>query len=77
MPDFGIPGNEQNNIDIELPESGETLDELIKKKLRAGPLEGKERKKLADALLRRGYGWEEVRAALARHSGEAADDYEE
>jgi len=60
----------------QLPESGETLDGLIRKKLRAGPLEGKERKKLADALLRRGYGWEEVRAALARTAGEA-DEGEE
>jgi len=58
----------------QLPDSGETLDDLIRKKLRTGPLEGKERKKLADALLRRGYGWEEVRAALARNAGETADD---
>ena len=51
-----------------LPDTRETLDALVKKRLAAAPADRAGLKKLADSLLRRGYGWEEVRAAIARNA---------
>lgn len=52
----------------ELPDSREILDELIRKKT-AGGLDLRDRRearRLTDYLLRRGFSWEEIRAALKR-----------
>ena len=57
----------------ELPDSRETLDALVRKRLGEFPADKAARKKLADSLLRRGYGWEEVRAAIERAAGEPED----
>lgn len=51
-----------------LPETDETLDKLIRSKLRGGSLDETQLRKLRDSLLRRGYSWEAVRAALARNT---------
>ena len=58
----------------ELPDSREQLDELVKKRLGAAPLDSAGLQKLAGSLLRRGYGWEEVRAAIARNRPDAPED---
>lgn len=52
----------------ELPDSGETLDALIQKKCKGDLTDPKERKRVCDALLRRGFSWSEVRAALGRYT---------
>lgn len=59
-----------------LPEPDGALDELVRKKLRTG-MGREDLRKLAASLVRRGYGWEEVRAALARqtaHEDNLIDD---
>ena len=58
----------------ELPDSRDQLDELVRKRLSAGPMDRAELNKLASSLLRRGYGWEEVRAAIARNRIDAPED---
>ena len=57
----------------ELPAPAEALDKLIHK--RRGDLsDPKERRRTCDALLRRGFGWEDVRAAMARYTEIAEDN---
>ena len=54
----------------ELPDPRDTLDTLVQKKLRSAPMDRAGLRKLAQSLLRRGYGWEEVRAAIARNTAQ-------
>ena len=56
-----------------LPETADTLDALIAARWREGVPAEEQRKKLAAWLQRRGYGWEEIRAALARRGAEPED----
>ncbi len=57
-----------------LPEADDTLDRLIQAKLRGGTLDEAQIRKLRDSLCRRGYSWEEVRAALARNTEYTDED---
>ena len=56
-----------------LPAPEEKLDALIAARLKADPPDEAERKNLAAYLQRRGYGWEEIRAALRRRASEPED----
>ncbi len=60
-----------------LPDTRDTLDALVKKRLAAAPTDRAGLKKLADGLLRRGYGWEEVRAAIARNVAQEDNDFDD
>ena len=58
----------------EMPETDETLDRLLASRMRGQPVSDKAAvKKASDALLRRGYSWEEIRSALYRYE----PDFEE
>ena len=58
----------------EMSGSGQRLEELVRKRLGSSPADKAALGKLAGSLVRRGYGWEEVRAAIERCvSGEAGD----
>lgn len=52
----------------EMPEGGDKLDELIARRLKGRDPDEKELKRLTDRLIRRGFSWSEVRAALARYN---------
>lgn len=57
----------------EMPEPAEILDQLIQKKCR-GELSGpKDKKRVGDMLLRRGFAWSDVKAAMGRYT-EMLDD---
>lgn len=60
----------------ELPEGHDAIDRFIELKLKGRVPEQKELKRVTDALLRRGFSWEEVRGALARYSS-AIEEYNE
>ena len=45
---------------------GEAIDRFLQKKLMGRQPDRAERKKLSDALMRRGYGWEDIRSAMGR-----------
>ncbi len=61
-----------------LPEAQETIMRVIEQKTKGRALDEKGRKRLSDMLLRRGFAWRDVRAALARFCENAAEfDYEE
>ena len=52
----------------ELPDSAETLDALIQKRCKGDLSDPRERRRTCDALLRRGFSWSEVRAAMGRYA---------
>ncbi len=64
----GVPRELWDAALEELPDSGETLDALIQKRCRGDLTDPKERKRVCDALLRRGFSWSEVKAAMGRYT---------
>jgi len=52
----------------EMPtDTDDTIDRFIETKLRGEVPDRKEEKRVTDALMRRGYGWEEIREAMRRY----------
>ena len=63
----GVPKELWDQALEQLPDQTDTLDRLLAAKLRGqDPRNPKERDKAAAVLYRKGYGWEEIRAALRR-----------
>ena len=58
----------------EMPDSEEILDQLIQKRCRGDLSDPKERKRTCDALMRRGFSWGEVKAAMGRYEEIIEDD---
>ena len=72
----GIPKELWDEAMEEFPEGTETVDRLLAARLRGRDAsDRKERDKAANALFRKGYSWDSIRAALARY-GQAEEDYE-
>ncbi len=63
----GVPRQLWDQAMEELPDSAAVLDALIQKKNRGDLSDPKAVKRLSDALLRRGFSWGEVRAAISRY----------
>ena len=62
----GVPRELWDDALDALPDSGEAIDRFLESKLRGGEADEREKKRLTDALLRRGFSWGEVRTAWAR-----------
>ena len=60
----------------EMPEAAEILDTLIRKKCRGELSDPKEKKRVSDALMRRGFGWSDVKAAMGRYTEMTEDGYD-
>ncbi len=60
----------------EMPEAAEILDALIQKKCRGELSDPKEKKRVSDGLLRRGFGWSDVKAAMGRYTEMTEDRYD-
>ena len=58
----------------DMPDSEEILDQLIQKRCRGDLSDPKERKRTCDALMRRGFSWGEVKAAMSRYAEMVEDD---
>lgn len=58
----------------EMPETAEILDRLIQKKCKGDLSDPKEKKRVSDALMRRGFNWGDVRAAMGRYAEMTEDD---
>lgn len=52
------------------PDPADAVDAFVRKKLAGKDLDRKELKKVSDALMRRGYGWEDISAALRRYGAD-------
>ena len=57
----------------EMPESGETVYRLLSSRLRSTACEAGDVQRAQNYLLRRGYSWEEIRAAVEKYLAEAGE----
>ena len=70
----GVPKDLWDDALAELGEQDETIDRLLATKLRGrDPRDRKERDKAAAALFRKGYSWDDIRAALNRYGADDGD----
>ena len=58
----------------ELPEDGGQIDRFLQGKLHGRAPEEKEKKRLTDALLRRGFPWSEIKSAWSRYGSELPEE---
>ena len=70
----GVPRELWDEALDQLPEGGNQIDRFPQGKLRGRTPDEKEKKRLTDALLRRGYSWGDVRAAWNRLGSETWED---
>ena len=59
----------------EMPEPEAVLDRLIQKKCRDGLLDPKDKRRISGMLLRRGFSWDDVSAAMSRYAEMTEDEY--
>jgi regulatory protein len=59
----------------QMPDTADAVDRFLRSKLRGEP-DRKEKKRVSDALLRRGFSWEEIRPALSELSGDGIESDE-
>ncbi len=70
----GIPKELWDAALAEMPEQDETVDRLLRTRLKgAAPDDRAALKKASDALVRKGYGWDEINAAVERLHSETED----
>ena len=70
----GVPRELWDEALNQLPDNGEQIDRFLQSKLRGRMPDEKEKKRLTDALLRRGYSWGDVKAAWNRLGSETRED---
>ena len=70
----GVPRELWDDALEQLPDNAEQIDRFLESKLRGQLPNEKEKKRLADALLRRGFSWSEVRARLNRLGADIFED---
>lgn len=70
----GVPRELWEDALDTLPDQSEDVDRFLRSKLRGELPDEKEKKRLTDALLRRGFSWGDVRAAWNRLGSETWED---
>lgn len=70
----GVPRELWEDALEELPEAAEQIDRFLSSKLQGRDPDPREKKRLTDALLRRGYGWGDVKAGWSRYGAEISDE---
>ena len=70
----GIPKDLWEKALAELPEPDGAIDRFLQQKLRGSWSDEKTRKKVTDALYRRGHRWSDIQAAWQRYREGVADD---
>lgn len=74
----GVPRELWEDALSKSPDAQETIARVIAQKTKGRALDEKGRKRLSDMLLRRGFAWRDVRAALAAYGENATEfDYDE
>ena len=74
----GVPRELWEDALSQSPDAQEAIARVIAQKTKGRALDEKGRKRLSDMLLRRGFAWRDVRAAIAQISENATEfDYEE
>lgn len=65
----GVPRDLWEDSLLELPEQSGTVDKLLRSRLK-GEVDQKSIKRASDALMRRGFSWDEIKSALNRYKSE-------
>lgn len=71
-----LPAEYWDEALAQLPEGSEKIDAFIRERLSGKKADIREKKRVSDALARRGYGWEDISSAMRRYE-ETADYLEE
>ena len=71
----GIPAELFDEAMEQMPEQDETVDRLLRSRLKSEAPDRGELKKASDFLLRKGYSWDEINAALRRYQASIGDEY--
>ncbi|MBR2935441.1 MAG: regulatory protein RecX [Oscillospiraceae bacterium] len=69
----GVPRDLWEDALVQATDPAEAIDAFVQKKLAGKVPDRKELKKVSDALMRRGYGWEDISAALRRFGADEED----
>lgn len=69
----GVPRELWEDALVQAADPADAIDAFLQKKLAGREPDRKELKKVSDALMRRGYGWEDISAALRRFGADAED----
>ena len=70
----GVPRELWDEALAEAPDARESIDRVIAARTKGRALDERERKKLSDLLLRRGFSWRDVRAALTALGAQFEED---
>ena len=70
----GVPRELWEDALEALPEAAEQIDRFFAGKLQGRDPDQREKKRLTDALVRRGYGWGDVKAGWSRYGAELSED---
>ena len=71
----GIPKDLWDMAMEQMPKQDGTIDRLLRSRLKSETPDRAELKKAQDFLLRKGYGWDEIKAALDRCHSEIEEEY--
>ena len=69
----GVPRELWDEALSQATDPADAIDAFVRKKLAGKEPDRKELKKVSDALMRRGYAWEDISAALGRFGAQAED----
>ena len=70
----GIPKELWDEAMTQMPAQDDTIDRLLRSRLRAGETDRAAVKRASDFLLRKGYGWDEIKSALARYHADIEEE---
>ena len=70
----GIPRELWDEVMAQMPVQDDAVDRLLRSRLKSARPDRAELKRASDYLLRKGYGWDEIRAALARYDAEIEEE---
>ena len=70
----GIPKDLWDEAMEQMPQQDDTIDRLLRSKLKSDAPDRAELKKATDFLLRKGYGWDEIKSAVARYTSEIEEN---
>jgi len=70
----GIPRELWDAAMEQMPVQDDAVDRLLRSRLKSDAPDRAELKRASDFLLRKGYGWDEIKAAVARYHAEIEDN---
>ena len=70
----GVPRELWDDALEQMPPAAGQIDRFLREKTRGKPLEEQEKRRLSNALLRRGYSWSDIREGLRRQGAQMEEE---